>query len=262
MVAAITIYRNAKCNIADGENSMTTTYIQRTKLWLKQGESPVARQLFRVLKAFRLFQLPKVPLLFSGLYRLHTSLSALLQACVRVCWWTPLFRSKTQGPSRALYLYGGMPLLSEGLQVSLGNHCRISGASTFSGRCTAGQTPQLIIANNVDVGWQTTIAVGRVVSLGNNVRIAGRCFIAGYPGHPLNAKKRAQGLAEEASQVGDVILEDDVWLATGVSVMAGVSIGRGTVVAAGSVVTKSLPANVLAAGVPAKVIKSLEEYSS
>ncbi|MDX2321093.1 MAG: acyltransferase, partial [Moritella sp.] len=46
-------------------------------------------------------------------------------------------------------------------------------------------------------------------------------------------------------------------LATGVSVMAGVTIGEGTIVAAGSIVTHDLPAGVLAAGIPAKVIKSL-----
>ncbi len=58
--------------------------------------------------------------------------------------------------------------------------------------------------------------------------------------------------------MGDIILEDDVWLATGVSVMAGVRIGRGTIVAAGSVVTHDLPAGVLAGGIPAQVIHSLE----
>ena len=41
--------------------------------------------------------------------------------------------------------------------------------------------------------------------------------------------------------------------------MAGVTIGRGTIVAAGSVVTKDLPSFVLAAGVPARIIKSIEE---
>ena len=43
--------------------------------------------------------------------------------------------------------------------------------------------------------------------------------------------------------------------------MPGVTIGRGTIVAAGSVVTKNLPRFVLAAGVPAKVIKSIEDES-
>ena len=109
----------------------------------------------------------------------------------------------------------------------------------------------------MDVGWQTTIAVGNKISLGANVRIAGQCFLAGYPGHPLNAVERALGKPEKDEQVGDIILEDDVWLATGVSVMSGVRIGQGTVVAASSVVTRDLPSGVLAAGNPAKVIKKI-----
>ena len=91
--------------------------------------------------------------------------------------------------------------------------------------------------------------------------MAGDCYLAGYPGHPVNAKLRALGKPDEEAQVGDITLEDDVWLATGVKVMSGVTIGRGTIVAAGSVVTKDLPSFVLAAGVPAKVVKKIEDES-
>ncbi len=48
-----------------------------------------------------------------------------------------------------------------------------------------------------------------------------------------------------------------MWLATWVTVTAGVTIGAGTVVAAGSVVTKDLPPGVLAAGIPARVVRAL-----
>ncbi|HYP87619.1 MAG TPA: DapH/DapD/GlmU-related protein, partial [Polyangiaceae bacterium] len=54
-----------------------------------------------------------------------------------------------------------------------------------------------------------------------------------------------------------VILEENVWLAARVIVLPGVTIGKNTVVGAGSVVTKDLPSDVLAAGIPAKVIRPL-----
>jgi acetyltransferase-like isoleucine patch superfamily enzyme len=114
------------------------------------------------------------------------------------------------------------------------------------------------VGNNVDIGWQTTIAVGRSIEIGNNVRSAGRAFLAGYPGHPIDAAARATGAPDTEDQIGDIVLEDDVWLATGVTVSAGVRIGRGTIVAAGSVVTKDLPPGVLAAGVPARVVRQLQ----
>ena len=51
-----------------------------------------------------------------------------------------------------------------------------------------------------------------------------------------------------------IVIEDDVWLGYGVTVTAGVHIGKGVVIAPGSVVNKSVPANAIVAGVPAKII--------
>jgi acetyltransferase-like isoleucine patch superfamily enzyme len=156
-------------------------------------------------------------------------------------------------------IYGGMPMILGKLHIEVAENSRISAATTFSGRSASKNTPLLSIGENVDIGWQTGIAVGSKIIIGDNVRIAGRSTLAGYPGHPLNAERRAAGEPEDDDQVGDIILEDDVWLATGVNVMANVRIGKGTVVACGSVVTKDLPPNVLAGGIPAKVIRQLTE---
>lgn len=56
-------------------------------------------------------------------------------------------------------------------------------------------------------------------------------------------------------------LGDHVWLGRGSTVMAGVSIGSGSIVATGSVVTKNVPENSIAAGVPAKIVKSGVSWS-
>jgi len=54
----------------------------------------------------------------------------------------------------------------------------------------------------------------------------------------------------------DVVIGDRVWLAENTNIYKGVSIGNGSIVGAGSIVTRSIPENSLAAGVPAKVLKS------
>ena len=225
--------------------------------WVKRRDHAVSRLLYAGAKSVRTIEVPVIPGVHRALYQLHRGVAATIATLLRVCYYTPLFKSQLEGPAPRLYLYSGLPLLSGALRIRLGADCRVSGITTLSGRTSGRVTPSLEVGSNVDIGWQNTIAVGTRVVLGDNVRLAGRCLLVGYPGHPLDPVARAQGLAETEDQVGDIILEDDVWLATGVTVTAGVRIGRGTVVAAGSVVTKDLPPMVLAGGVPARVIRPI-----
>ena len=237
---------------------MSVLILSQTKQWLKQSRNPLAKRLFRLIKAIRSWELPAPGFVAAPLYTLFCGVRDSVSAFSRVFFWTPLFKGRVHHHGRNLYLYGGLPYVTGPVEISLGDDCRISGHSTISGRGCAPRPPELRVGNNVDIGWMTTIAVGRQVTIGDNVRIAGRTLLAGYPGHPLNAQARAAGLPETDDQVGDIVLESDVWLATGVSVTAGVRIGQGTIVAAGSVVTGDLPPNVLAGGVPARVIRPLE----
>jgi acetyltransferase-like isoleucine patch superfamily enzyme len=63
-----------------------------------------------------------------------------------------------------------------------------------------------------------------------------------------------QGITAEG-----IVIEDDVWLGDSAVITDGVHIGKGAVVAAGAVVVKDVPAHTVVAGVPARVIKKIEE---
>lgn len=234
---------------------MSAVYLLRN--WVKARQHPLADLAYRLAITARSSAMPVIPCLHGALYRLRASVLGVWATMRRVLWDTPLFLSQVHKRPRRVTLYGGIPLLMGPLDISLGEDCRISGQTTLTGRQGGTPQPCLEVGKNCDIGWQTTIAVGTRVCLGNNVRIAGRALLAGYPGHPLDAASRAAGLPELDTQCADIILEDDVWLATNVVVSAGVTIGRGTIVAAGSVVTSDLPEFVLAGGVPARVIRSL-----
>ncbi|MFL7024655.1 acyltransferase [Enterovibrio norvegicus] len=231
--------------------------MQSTRQWIKHSPNPIARGLFTALKAMMQMSVPAPKLISAPLYFFTTTTMNLWANFTRTFYWTPTFKGRIDNVGKGFYLYGGMPFVSGPVTLAFGDQCRVSGQTTFSGRTVGNVTPSLTVGSNVDIGWQTTIAVGTKVVISDNVRIAGRAFLAGYPGHPMNAEDRAAGLPELDSQVGDIILERDVWLATGVSVMAGVTIGEGTIVAAGSVVTSDLPPFVVAGGVPAKVLRPL-----
>lgn len=225
--------------------------------WAKAGNSPAARALFRFAKGLRGASLPCLPSIHGPLYTASRALKEGAGFAVRVLWTTPLFQSRLVKPAPRLYLYSGMPYISGPVSISIGADVRLSGHTTISGRGVSRPAPVLEIGDNVGIGWQTTIAVGSRIVIGDNVRIAGRAFLAGYPGHPADPVARAAGLPDTDDQIGDIVLERDVWLATGVTVMAGVTIGEGTIVAAGSVVTRDLPPHVLAGGMPARVIRQL-----
>lgn len=241
---------------------MKTLTLNGTKQWLKTSQHPFAKFLFSQAKALLSFELPAPKWLLTILYSSYCLLRNLGATVMRIIFWTPLFKGRIESVGRNLNLYGGLPFISGLLHIQLGNNCRISGQTTFSGRTCAPHPPQLLVGDNVDIGWMTTVAVGHRIEIGDNVRIAGRALLAGYPGHPLDARARALGHPETDDQVGDIILEQDVWLATNVSVMAGVRIGHGAIIAAGSVVTKDIPPMVLAGGVPAQVLRSLKPSES
>ncbi|GLO63435.1 acetyltransferase [Vibrio sp. MACH09] len=237
---------------------MQATNVSHFKTWLKDHPNRHIRQLFYMAKKTRGFELPSIAIINIPLYHLYSAIKNALSEITRVFLNTPAFKGRVQQCGRRLYLYTGVPYISGPLHIEIGDDCRISGQTTFSGRSASG-SPMLRIGNNVGIGWQTTIAVGSKVIIEDNVRIAGRSGFYGYPGHPIDAKHRAEGAADTDDQIGEICLKRDVWLASNVSVMAGVTIGQGTIVAAGSIVTKDLPPFVLAGGNPARVIKSLIE---
>lgn len=87
------------------------------------------------------------------------------------------------------------------------------------------------------------------IKIGNNVAISENVIIRDSDNHILISDK-------ESVSTKPIVIEDNVWIGMNVIVLKGVNIGEGAVVAAGSVVTRSVPANTLVAGVPARVVKN------
>lgn len=117
---------------------------------------------------------------------------------------------------------------------------RASGSTIAIGARTA-------FSNNVSIIAMRHVQVGEGCQIGDMVTIFDSDF------HEVSPITRGRSAGEIAS----VTIGDNVWLGSRVIVLKGVTIGDNSVVAAGAVVTKSLPANVIAAGVPAKVIREM-----
>ena len=101
-----------------------------------------------------------------------------------------------------------------------------------------------------------------LISLGNNVKIASRVnFITHSIIHlMLNSAIELNLAAEMQEQVGCIEVGDNVFIGAGTTILSNVRIGSNVIIAAESVITKDVPSNSVVAGVPAKVIESLDEY--
>jgi maltose O-acetyltransferase len=90
------------------------------------------------------------------------------------------------------------------------------------------------------------ITIGEDCQIGPNVQLL-------TPTHPVDPQPRRDKL--EAAE--PIVIGDNVWLGGGAIVLAGVTIGDNSVIGAGAVVTRDIPANVVAVGNPARVVRSI-----
>ena len=127
----------------------------------------------------------------------------------------------------------------------------------FGANVVLRQPGRIRLGEHVGVNARTIIqsTSGCPVDIGRDCIIGQSCLIIGGGSYDLSdpdALIREQPIRRD----GGVTLEENVWLGGKVSVLGGVRVGRGSVVAAGAVVSRSLPADSVAMGVPAAVVRS------
>ena len=131
-------------------------------------------------------------------------------------------------------------------RISVGDDCSLS-----AGALLAAYGGRIDIARWVHLGPYTVIYGHGDVTIGEGTLIAMHCSIlsSNHTVPPAGTPIRSQSDILLPTKIGR-----DVWLGAGVTVLGGVTIGDGCVVGAGAVVTKDLPANSMARGVPAQVV--------
>jgi maltose O-acetyltransferase len=102
--------------------------------------------------------------------------------------------------------------------------------------------------NNITIVSMLSVSIGEDCLIGDLVSI----YDCDFHGIDPATRRSSSGI------IKPVLIGKNVWLGSRVMVLKGVTIGDNTVVAAGSVVTTNLPPNVIAGGVPAKVIRPIQ----
>lgn len=145
--------------------------------------------------------------------------------------------------------------------IAIHGHWEVKeGASIASGVNIGAREP--LHAGNLFLGIESQIGPNTIVDLCDDVYLADgaivgpNCVIYTHNHDYKQANGKALGKADVIT--APVYIGQNSWIGTNVIILPGVTIGDNVVVAAGSVVTKSIPANCLVGGVPAKVIKELD----
>ena len=119
-------------------------------------------------------------------------------------------------------------------------------------RCEFGYN--ISIGNHFYANFDCVMLDGGGIEIGDNVLFGPRVGIY-TSNHALDAEERMAG----ACYAKKVTIGNRVWIGAGVHINPGVTIGDNTVIGSGSVVTSDIPANVVAAGVPCRVIREITE---
>ncbi len=137
----------------------------------------------------------------------------------------------------------------EGKSIAIGDRVKIYRDTTLE----TGWGGSLKIAEDASIHPRCQInAYVAPIEIGVGVMIAPNCSLYSY-NHGVKPDEPIRNQPMESN--GPIIIGEEAWLGVGVIVMSGVRIGKGAVIGAGSLVTRDIPDNAIAVGVPAKVVK-------
>lgn len=160
--------------------------------------------------------------------------------------------------------FGKGSLLASGVKLCTPQYISVGNNSSIMSHCiietypTNGHKPLLEIGNNVSLGEFSHITCANKVTIGDGV-LTGRFVLITDNSHGKSTKDVANTapLAREVYSSGPVRIGENVWIGDKVTILPNVTIGKGCIIAANAVVTKDIPEYSVAAGIPAKVIKTI-----
>lgn len=138
---------------------------------------------------------------------------------------------------------GGLLKISETAAMICGKNVKVSAG------CKIHINGNVQIGDNTYIMPHTLIVVNDSLTIGRDCAISWNCQIMDNDGHDFIID------GQQRPSVAPIVIGDKVWIGSNTMIKKGVTIGNGAVVASGSIVTRDVPAGVVVAGMPAKVIR-------
>lgn len=214
------------------------------------------RDLYYFVKRIEIPNISIINFFYKSTFKILSLLFSFISKVYHFLIIKPTFQSFTKSCGHSLFIESKIPQVWNSPDIHIGDNVRLSGHTSFFGCPFLTKKSQLKIGNNSYIGYSTTLAIGEKIEIGEHVKIAANCFLAGYYGHPVDPEKRKMNHNED--NIGSIIIKDNVWIGTNAKIMKNITIGKNSIVAAGSVVTKDVPDNTVVAGNPAVIVKHIE----
>jgi acetyltransferase-like isoleucine patch superfamily enzyme len=214
----------------------------------------VARKLYRALQNFSV-PAPRIPIVPA----LHVFLliRSLYYFIWRVFVCEPMFKAYCTKYGRNLHTGVYIHWVQGKGEIIVGDNVTFDGKSSFSFAARYTTLPALSVGDNSFIGHDCVFTVGSKITIGRDCLFAVGVRVSDAPGHPTDPKQRLERLPAPNEAVRPVVIGDNVWIGAYATIFPGVTIGTGSVIGTGAVVTKSVGENILVAGNPARVIRSL-----
>lgn len=148
--------------------------------------------------------------------------------------------------------FGGTEFISFGNNVCIGRRTEIKAWKTGTAN------PSIVIADNVNIGDDCHITASNSIEIKESVLLGKKVTITDNSHGSFTESDLSKiPYHRDVISKGAVIIGERVWIGDKVTVLPGVTIGEAAIIGANSVVTHDIPAYSVAAGVPAKVLKTL-----
>lgn len=215
-----------------------------------------ARPAWRALLRLRL---PVIRPVYGALWAVGPVWDRVWTLFAKIVYREPMLRFRCAEVGRGLYVEGQIPQIVGSGRITIGEDVRIGTRNTWIVGFKVSEDAELTIGDRVSVNYQTTISVAKSVHIGDDTRVAGNVQIYDNISHPLSPERRLRNESFTPDEAAPVVIGRNCWIGNQAIIMRGVTIGDNSIVAAGAIVTKSVPPNVLVAGNPARIIKSIAD---
>jgi serine acetyltransferase len=239
------------------DNTPSSSGEQSFRRWLLFSDHPFARAARTIRSKARTFEIPAPRVIVLPILLGFLAARGVFHFLKKKLVTEPLFKAYCTSYGRRIRAGVFIPWITGKGQIHLGDGVYIHGRFSVSFAARFSDRPTLTIGANTGFGNNVSIVVAKSVSVGRNCLISSGTLIADSGGHPTDPLLRLAGLPPLPEEVRPVVIEDNVWIATGSVILPGVTVGEGSVITAGSVVRRSVPPYSIVMGNPAKVVAPL-----